>query len=143
MIDLLSLYRQAERDNIGVYWFTMEGAESLSIAAPDGSCAIAMDPWYLRTRAEERAKLAHELGHCEAGSFYNQSAALDVRQKHEIRADKWAIKKLVPVDELDSAVADGCTDLWSLAERFGVPEDFMKRAVCWYTHGNLAAELYF
>ena len=30
-----------------------------------------------------------------------------------------------------------------LAERFGVTEDFVKKAVCLYVHGNLAAELYF
>ena len=46
-------------------------------------------------------------------------------------------------DDLDEAVADGYTDIYSLAEHFGVPEDFMRKAVCWYTHGNLATELYF
>jgi len=40
-------------------------------------------------------------------------------------------------------VALGCTDLWMLAEHFGVTEGFMRKVVCWYTHGNLAADLYF
>lgn len=96
------------------------------------------DPWRRR-----RSGLAHELGHCETGSFYNQYAALDVRQRHENRADKWAIWHLVPEDALDQAVADGYTDLPSLAEHFCVTVPFMRKAVCWYTHGNLAAELYF
>ena len=65
-------------------------------------------------------KLAHELGHCETGSFYNRYAKLDLRQKHENRADKWAIQHLIPVEELDEAVADGYTDLPSLAEHFCV-----------------------
>ena len=29
-----------------------------------------------------------------------------------------------------------------LAERFGVTPEFMRKAVCLYTYGNLAAELY-
>jgi len=29
-----------------------------------------------------------------------------------------------------------------LADRFGVTEPFMAKAVCWYAHGNLAADLY-
>ena len=29
------------------------------------------------------------------------------------------------------------------AERFEVTEDFIKKAVCYYVHGNVAAELYF
>ena len=66
-----------------------------------------------------------------------------VRQKHENRADKWAIQTLIPRDALDSAVAGGCTDLWSLAEHFSVTEELMRKAVCWYTYGNLNADLYF
>ena len=30
-----------------------------------------------------------------------------------------------------------------LAEHFQVSEEFIRKAVCLYTHGNLAAELYF
>ena len=143
MVDLLSLYRQAERDNIGVYWFTMDSAESLSIQASDGSCAIAVDPWYLRTQAEEKTKLAHELGHSKTGSFYTEDAAIDIRQKHENKADKWAIEHVVPENELRIAIMDGCTERWQLAERFGVTIDFIKKAVCLYTYGNMAADQYF
>ena len=37
----------------------------------------------------------------------------------------------------------GFPKVWELAERFGVTEDFMRKAVCLYVHGNLATELYF
>ena len=84
-----------------------------------------------------KVHLAHEIGHCVCGAFYNPYSSFDIRQKHEHRADKWAIKKLIPVDELDEAVAAGHTELWDLADYFGVTEEFMKKAVCWYTHGNL------
>lgn len=70
-------------------------------------------------------------------------AACDIRKKHENRADKRAIELRLSADDLDQAVADGHTDLWDLAEHFGVTEEFMRKAVCWYTHGNLATELYF
>ena len=50
---------------------------------------------------------AHELGHCETGSFYNRYAKLDVRQQHENRADKWAIRRLVPMAESCASPADG------------------------------------
>ena len=51
--------------------------------------------------------------------------------------------KFVSEKELDEAIADGHTEIWDLAEYFGVTEDFMRKAVCWYTYGNLATELYF
>lgn len=137
----LDLYAYAESRNIDVDWIPMRRATSLSVPLGDGY-AIALDPWKLGTLAQETVCLAHELGHCETGSFYNQYAALDVRQRHENRADKWAIRRLVPAEELDAAMADGCDTIPALADRFGVTEAFMRKAVCWYAHGNLAVEMY-
>lgn len=139
--DPLDLYAYAENRNIDVDWVPMRRATSLSVPLGDGY-AIALDPWKLGTLAQETVCLAHELGHCETGSFYNRYAALDVRQQHENRADKWAIRRLVPAEELDAAMADGCDTIPALADRFGVTEPFMRKAVCWYAHGNLAVEMY-
>ena len=139
--DLLGLYAYAERRNIDVDGIPMRRATSLSVPLGDGY-AIALDPWMLGSLAQETVCLAHELGHCETGSFYNRFAALDVRQQHENRADKWAIRRLVPEDDLDAAMADGCDTIPALADRFGVTEPFMAKAVCWYAHGNLAVEMY-
>ena len=138
MIDVLNLYDLAAEDGIPVYWFNLEQAESLYVKAPPGTCAISNYPRHMASVTEEKVKLAHELGHCETGSFYNRWAMLDVRQKHENRADKWAIRKLVPESDLDRALRDGHTELWDLAEQFGVTEDFMQKAVWYYRHGNLA-----
>ena len=54
-----------------------------------------------------------------------------------------AIQKLVPVDELEDAISLGYSEPWELAEYFDVTEDFIKKAVCYYTNGNVASELYF
>ena len=75
--------------------------------------------------------------------FYNRYSDFDCRQRYENKADKWAVAAIVTEDELDEAVADGCESLFDLAERFGVTEELMKKAVCWYTYGNVAAEMYF
>ena len=122
MADLLELYDLAEQHQTPVYWFDLGAAESLSLQMEDGSCAIAMDPWRLPTLADEKVKLAHELGHCETGSFYNRYAARDVRQKHENRANKWAYKELVPEDELKQAILHGYCEPWERAESFVVTE---------------------
>lgn len=136
----LDLYRYAESHGIDVNWFPLTATASLSVQLPDGSCAIAMDPWWMGTLAQETVCLAHELGHCETGSFYNPRTGFDLRQRHENRANKWAIRKLIPASDLDQAVANGYREPWQLAEYFGVTEDFMRSAICLYTRGNLAAE---
>ena len=132
MADLLELYNLAEQHGTPVYWFDLGAAESLSLQMEDGSCAIAMDPWHLPTLADEKVKLAHELGHCETGAFYNRHAARDVRQKYENRANKWAYQKLVPEDELKQAMRQGCQEPWELAEYFNVPEAFLRGALEYY-----------
>ena len=67
MIDPIALYDLAEEHGIPVYWFDLYTAESLSVIQEDGNCAIALDPWRMPTLADEKVKLAHELGHCETG----------------------------------------------------------------------------
>ena len=140
---ICDLYDFAQQQNIEVLPFPLPENGSMSLALEDGGCVIGMDDSVRDGAIQERVHLGHELGHCATGSFYNIYAPLDCRQRHEIRADKWAILNLIPVDDLDEAVAEGCTEVWELSERFQVTEEFVRKAVCYYVHGNLAAELYF
>lgn len=137
MTNLLELYDLAEHDNVDVDWVNLDTSDSLSIRCC-GRCAIALNPWKLDTINKETTILAHELGHCETGAFYNRWATCDIRQKHENRANRWAIMKMIPKEELDEQVMHGNTEAWSLAEHFGVTEDFMREAMWFYLNGNLA-----
>ena len=143
MMDLMGLYRLAEDNDIAVDCFELKKREALSVMDNDGACYIAIDPFKLASELDEKMKLGRELGHSMTGSYYNKYATCDVRRRHENRADKWAINEFVSEQELDEAISDGHTEMWDLADYFHVTEDFMRKAVCWYTYGNLATELYF
>ena len=142
-MQIQNLYDLARQQNIEVLSYPMPENSSMSVMLEDGRCFVGMDDKTRDGGVQERVHLSHELGHCATGSFYNIHAAIDHRQRHENRADKWAIRQLVAEEALDNAVAEGCCEIWNLAERFGVTEQFMQKAVCWYVHGNTAAELYF
>lgn len=142
-MEIRALYDLALQQNIEVLPFPMHESGSMSVMLDDGTCYIGMDDSIRDGNVKERCHLSHELGHCVTGSFYNIHAAVDCRQRHENRADKWAIRHLIPESALDDAVAEGCTTTYDLADRFGVTEAFIKKAVCYYVHGNLATELYF
>lgn len=142
-MEVLRLYDIAREQNIEVVEWPLHQNGSISLMDDDGNCVIGIDESVMDGDALERVHMGHELGHCMTGSFYSIHTAVDCRRRHENRADKWAIRELVPVDDLDQAVADGCSEIWDLAEHFGVTEQFMKKAVCYYTHGNVATELYF
>lgn len=116
--------------------------ESMSMQSDYGDFVL-MDYSLIETGAEEKTHLAHEIGHCMKGAFYNAYSSLDVRQKHENRADKWAIEELIPLEDFKNAMAEGYTEIWELTEYFGVTETFMKKAICWYKYGNLNVKAYF
>lgn len=132
MIDTVSLYELADQRGYDVYWYTFDNPELVSMSVMDGDdCAIAIDPFRLNCEADERYKMAHELGHCETGSFYNEYAACDLRAKHELRADRWAIKKLLPKEELYRAIYRNMAR-WEIAEEFNVPEVLVDKALEYY-----------
>ncbi len=143
MTELSTLYRRAEELNIAVLHYPLPLTGSMSFMDEDGSCWIGLDLPHRRSRNERRVRLGHEIGHCATGSFYNRWSPWDLRKRHENRADKYAVGLLISEEELDAAVAEGHTEAWDLADYFGVDEEFLKKAVCLYTYGNLAAELYF
>ncbi len=125
------LYNMAAEDGIKLDFFPLPENKSVSLLVGD-RCFIAVDPNFISTAANERVCLAHEIGHCRTGGFYNMYSPLDVRAKHEYKADKWAITRLVPYEEFLKAVKRGCGDVYSLAEYFSVTEDFMRKAIEFY-----------
>ncbi len=136
MEKLEELYRLAEARRIPVYCFPLPCCKALSVMDAEGDCQIGIDPMQLASEADEAVKLAHELGHCETGSFYNRYTPLDVRGKHEKQAWDWAVQRLLPWEQLEAAMAAGHTEPYDLAEHFGLPEDFVRRALDYYALGG-------
>ncbi len=130
-MELENLYDYACTRGINIDCYDFLCIPSVSLCSGEGYF-IGINPFKLNSHSEEKVKLAHELGHCVTGSFYNRYSALDIRSKHERRADKWAIKKLIPINELKKACKI-CTNRYELSEHFGVTEDFMQKALDYYS----------
>jgi Zn-dependent peptidase ImmA (M78 family) len=126
------IYEIAEKNNIEIVNLSLPVIECMSIQHGKNNYYIAIDPALISSSANERVKLAHDIGHCMTGSFYNEYSPIDRRSKHEYTADKWAIKKLVPLDELVDVMKQGCEAVWELAEIFGVTEEFIRKALTLY-----------
>lgn len=94
------LLEYAAGRDIEVYYGPLPACGCLSLTMA-GRCYIALDPLAIGSMADGRVKLAHEIGHCVTGSFYSRSSACDVRERHEYRADKWAVHALLPRQELE------------------------------------------
>lgn len=135
------MYARARAEDISLYHQCIPGIRAVTIEY-QGAYAVCLDLDTIPTQAEELCILAHECGHAMTGSTHKLSSPYDLIQKHENRADKWAIHEMVPPEEYRVALESGCTELWQLAEYFNITEDYARKAVCLYTHGNLAVDLY-
>lgn len=123
------LYCLAEKQGVTVDRFNVSSNKSVSVKYGN-NLYVGLDGEL--SGASEKVCLAHELGHCMTYSFYNIYSPFDIREKHEKKADKWAIKKLIPKTNYMRAVKNGYDNVFSLAEYFGVTTDFMQKAVDFY-----------
>lgn len=123
------LYDIALNENIDVYAAALPLTQSVSVMDEELNCYIGLDYSLIQSKAEEKYKLAHEIGHCIRGAFYNRHSKLDLISKHEYSADKWACDTLLPKDDMQEAFELGYVEVWQLAEYFDVPEELIKKAL--------------
>lgn len=129
---MTELLRIAVENNVIVEYADVPQNGSLSVHGRYADY-VALDRVTCANSAEERTHAAHELGHCLLGAFYNVYSELDVREKHEYRANKWAVEHLIPRPALISAIKQGCREPWELAELFDVTEEMIKKAFSVYS----------
>ena len=141
-MNVISLYKEIENMGASFYHWDLSNEQVATIEI-GRRYGVFMDFDTIETAAEETVLVAHEGGHISTGSTHQVNSPYEIIKQHENHADKWAIKKLIPKDELDKAVSEGHTEVWDLADYFNVTEEFIRKAVCWYTRGNLSTELYF
>jgi Zn-dependent peptidase ImmA (M78 family) len=142
MEKVIALYDELNAAGVRFYHWPMDQERAATIEQ-GGKYGVFMDFDNIRDSAQELVVVAHEGGHISTGSTHRVDSPYDLVEKHEHKADRWAIERLVPEEELDEAVASGCTELWQLADHFSVTEEFMRKAVCWYVHGTMATQLFF
>ena len=136
MDKLQKLYDLAAQHNIGVYFYDLADAEAATVK--EGPfCAIALNPRYNRTARSELEHLSHEMGHVETGTLHSSAASSEYILRSEYRCTAWVVKHLVPIDELLEVVDHGYTEVWELAEYFGVSEDCILDAVKIYRNKGL------
>ena len=123
---LTELYNIASDNNIEVDNFDTQSLESFSMPG-----VVVLNKNKIKTTRDEKIHLAHELGHCQTGSFYRIDT-LETRERMEHRADIWAIKKLIPFSAFSSALKNGITERWKLAEYFNVSEEYVNKAYLLY-----------
>lgn len=120
----------AERNGVEIVTFQLPSVSSMSTEV-NGQCFIGLDNSSHITYAEEQSRIGHELGHCLYGGFYSHSSPFDVVERHEVRADRWYIKRAIPRKTLFQLLKQGY-DAWEIAEQLNTTEEYVRRAYYYY-----------
>lgn len=127
--DLEEVYKDLEEEDIAVLLYRFRHIKSVSLAQEK---VVGIDRSKIEGPTEEYTILIHEKGHFDSGAFYTPSCPYLLRERAECRADRAAILRYIPLEELRELISQGVVEIWELAERFGVTEAFMKKAVSYY-----------
>ena len=136
MEKLQKLYDMAESHQVGVYFYDL-GDTAAATVSGENFCAIALNPRDNRCERQELEHLSHEMGHIETGTLHRPGADELEILRSEYRCAAWVVKYLVPIDELLEAAEHGYTEIWELAEYFGVSEECILDAVKIYRNKGL------
>lgn len=133
MYKLYDIYSELYANGILMFDTSLPFSDATVIEV-DGTYGLFIDTSQLKTIADETVSVAHEAGHIFTGSTHVLDSPYAIIAQHENRANKWAIKKLLPFDEMKEAMKHGITTRYGLAEHFGVTEDFVQSAFDYYIY---------
>lgn len=91
--------------------------------------AVFMDTEQVRTVAEETELVAHEGGHIATGTTHKVCSPLDLVEKHERKANKWAVHRILPPEDIRYLIRAGYAQPWEIAEQAGRTEGFVRLAL--------------
>lgn len=94
---------------------------------------LVIDREKCKTSTQERTVLAHETGHYLSGAFYLANSPYEVKEQSEHKALAASCEKYLPPDEIRAAMRSGYTETWQLAEYFDLEEDYIKKALHYWT----------
>lgn len=120
----------AKNNNIDIIDYPFEKLQACSLEC-DSKYYIGINSKGFENSAQLNTAKAHELGHCMTGALYCEHSPLFTQEKCEYRANRWAIRKLVPKSLLIDYFKKGY-QMWEIAEEIDLTEEFLWQAYYHY-----------
>ena len=118
------LLREAEREGVEVISWSLKGKTKGLYY--NGTIAISES---ITTTAEKTCVLAEELGHyyTSCGDILDQK--ITTNRKQEEKAKRWAVQRLVSLNDFICAFRSGARNKFEVAEYLGITEEFLDKIV--------------
>ena len=132
------IYEIADNRGIAIYAFPMLELRAISLRGGH----IAIDRSKFNSDTDYKCTLAHEIGHCATGSFYDLHTSVPVKELIERQANRFAAELLVPFFKLVHAIhCLGIVVSRTLARMFDVTLEFIEMVLELYEQ-ELASPAY-
>lgn len=135
MTELAGMYRDAAAMDVRIFPYDIGFTDAATIEV-GGRYAVMIDMTQFRSIRSYKGVLAHELGHCATGCTHKVSSPYDLVARHEYKANRWAVERYLPFEQVQRAVQGGLTEPWQLADYFGLPEEMVRWALIYYTQSQ-------
>ena len=132
MFELSQFYDYCKKNNVPVIPYL--GAPSPGTTICDrGKTAIFLDFSQIPTTRLLRSVCCHELSHVATGALHKAGSPYELVERSEYRANRYTAQTVLTVSAFRQAFADGCRELWELAEYFDLPEQDIEKALQYWT----------
>ena len=122
MFELSDFYNYCKDNEIDV--ITYSGAPQPGVTIrDDGYYGVFLDFSKIHSARLLRGVCYHEMGHAATGALHKVDSPYELVERSEYRAKRWSAEHFLNADAFRQAFADGCTQLWQLAEYFDLPEE--------------------
>lgn len=132
MFSLSDFYGYCKMNDVYVFPFNSL-PQAACTARDQGYYAVALNFSKLKTTRSMRTAMMHESGHLHTGALHKVYSPFQIVAQNEYRADADSFRRYLPADELREAMRQGYTEPWQLAEYFDLDEDYIKKALHYWT----------
>lgn len=135
MFELSDFYNYCKEHQVDV--ISYDGCPQPGATVRDGGYyGVFLDFSKIKSTRLLRGICYHELGHVATGALHKVDSPYELVERSEYRANRWAAEQYLNEEAFRTAFADGCTQLWQLAEYFDLPEEDVENALRYWTQAK-------
>lgn len=137
MFELSDFYTYCKNNDVDIILYNGAPSEGVTIR-DDEDYAVFLDFSKIQSTRSLKGVCYHEMGHLGTGALHKVSSPFETVERSEYRANRWGAENYLTEESFRAAFADGCTELWELADYFDLPEDDVKKAFTyWVEHRGI------
>lgn len=121
-------YQYCNENDVDIVPFERLPADAATVRY-NGHYSVGLNFQKVRTVRKMRTAMMHESGHLHTGALHKVYSPFQIVEQSEFRADADSFRRYLSAGEIKSAMQQGYTTPWQLADYFELDEAYIKKAL--------------